>query len=256
MVRFGTASLALIARDGRVGVRVRDREAATRTRFLGLDSFPVDPTWRVAAAWMPAAVPRTLAIPTTLGTARAQPVRGTAVFVRDGRRHALVAVGERADRPAFVFADREYGVWMITRKPYPSDLCASQWQHIAPLIPPAKPGGRPRTADVRECLNAIFSVTRAGSDWRMLPHDLPPWGTAYSYFRRWQDDAGALWAGWEMIHDTLRERVRVAAGRARKKGAARVRRGEEGQRAQAAHPRRHAGAAARGRRPHGEYQRP
>jgi transposase len=97
---------------------------------------------------------------------------------------------------------------MIARKPYPSDLSDAQWQHIAPLIPPAKPGGRPRSVDIREVLNGILSITRGGNDWRMLPHDFPPWETVYYSFHRWQRDGT-----WETIHDTLRERVRVRAGR-------------------------------------------
>jgi putative transposase len=43
----------------------------------------------------------------------------------------------------------------MTRKPYPTDLTDAQWARIAPLIPPAKPGGRRRTVNVREVLNAI-----------------------------------------------------------------------------------------------------
>jgi putative transposase len=97
---------------------------------------------------------------------------------------------------------------MIARKPYPSDLTDAQWMRVAFLIPPAQPGGRPRTVDVREVLNAILYITRGGNDWRMLPHDFPPWQTAYYYFRRWQRDGT-----WERIHDTLREQVRTAAGR-------------------------------------------
>jgi len=81
----------------------------------------------------------------------------------------------------------------------------AQWQRIAPLIPPAKPGGRPRSVDVREVLNGILSITRGGNDWRMLPHDFPP---AYYYFRRWQQHGT-----WERIHDARREQVRTAAGR-------------------------------------------
>ncbi len=110
VVRFGTASLALIARDGRKGVRLRDSEAATRTQFRGLDYFPLDPTWRVEAAWVPAETARTLPIPTTLGASRERPVLGKAVFVRGGRRHELIAVGERADAISFVLADRTSGV--------------------------------------------------------------------------------------------------------------------------------------------------
>lgn len=42
------------------------------------------------------------------------------------------------------------------RKPYPSDLSDDEWARIAPLIPNARHGGRRRTTDVREVLNAIL----------------------------------------------------------------------------------------------------
>jgi transposase len=56
---------------------------------------------------------------------------------------------------------------------YPSDLTNEQWAILEPLIPPAKPGGRPRSVDMREVLNAIFYVDRTGCQWRALPHDFP-----------------------------------------------------------------------------------
>ncbi len=72
---------------------------------------------------------------------------------------------------------------------------------------PPNPAGVRAHAD-RELCNAIFSVTRAGGDWRMLPHDFPPWPTAYAYFRRWQRDGT-----WECALDALRGQVRRAARR-------------------------------------------
>jgi hypothetical protein len=36
---------------------------------------------------------------------------------------------------------------------YPSDLTDEEWAHVAPVIPPAKPGGNKRTVDVREVMN-------------------------------------------------------------------------------------------------------
>jgi len=63
----------------------------------------------------------------------------------------------------------------MNRKAYKSDLSEEQWQIIEPLIPPAKPGGHPRTVDLREVVNAIFYVLRTGCPWEMLPHDLPPY---------------------------------------------------------------------------------
>ena len=96
----------------------------------------------------------------------------------------------------------------MNREAYPSDLTDAQWEELAPLIPLAKPGGRPRTVDMREVINGILYVLRSGCTWRMMPHDLPPWSTAWGYFRRWRKDGT-----WERIHDALRPRVREAEGR-------------------------------------------
>ena len=96
----------------------------------------------------------------------------------------------------------------MTRPAYPTDLSDAEWEIVAPLIPPAKPGGRPRTADMREVLNAIFYLLRTGCAWRMLPHDLPLHQTVYEYFSQWRRDGT-----WQQINDTLRRDVRVAAGR-------------------------------------------
>jgi putative transposase len=96
----------------------------------------------------------------------------------------------------------------MSRNAYPSDLSDAQWAHLAPLLPPEQPGGRPRTVDLREVVNGILYRLREGCTWRALPHDLPPWGTVHMYFRQWRRDGT-----WQRVHDTLREQVRVAAGR-------------------------------------------
>ena len=96
----------------------------------------------------------------------------------------------------------------MNRKPYPSDLTDAQWEELAPLLPPAKPGGHPRTVEMREVINGILYVLRRGCPWRMMPHDLPPWGTAWGYFRRWRKDGA-----WQRIHEALPPRVREAEGR-------------------------------------------
>jgi len=92
----------------------------------------------------------------------------------------------------------------MIRKAYPTDLTDEQWARIAPLIPPAIPGGRRRTVDVREVVNAILYLTRTGCQWRALPHDFPPWGTVHYYKRRWRLDGT-----WQKVHDALREQVRL-----------------------------------------------
>jgi putative transposase len=96
----------------------------------------------------------------------------------------------------------------MDRKTYPSDLTDIEWLIVEPLIPLAKPGGRPREVNIREVLNAIFYLLRSGCAWRMLPHDFPPWQTVYGYFRAWRKDGI-----WEQINDALREAVRSQAGR-------------------------------------------
>jgi transposase len=67
---------------------------------------------------------------------------------------------------------------------YPSDLTDAEWALVAPMIRPAKPGGRPRRVDVREVLNAVFYVLSTGCQWHALPKDLPAKSTVWDYFSR------------------------------------------------------------------------
>ena len=139
----------------------------------------------------------------------------------------------------------------MKRLSYPTDLTDKEWAIIEPLIPPPRPGGRPRSADMREVLNAIFYVLRGGISWRMLPHDLPPWKTVYHYFRAWRIEGV-----WEDISEVLRERVRVQQGRdptpsaaiidsqsvrTTERGASRLRWRQEGKWAKEAHTGRYSG---------------
>ena len=91
---------------------------------------------------------------------------------------------------------------------YPTDLTDGQWRLIEPLLPKAKPGGRPRTTDLRQVVNGILYLVRAGCSWRMLPHDFGPWPTVYDYFRHYRRDGT-----WQRIHDHLHTQVRLEAGR-------------------------------------------
>jgi putative transposase len=103
----------------------------------------------------------------------------------------------------------------MSRTPYPTDLTDRQWKLIEPYVPPPKPGGRPVKYPRREVLNAILYQARNGCVWRALPHDLPSYRIAFHYFRAWQKDGT-----WDRIHDTLREKVRRAAGKNPKPTAA------------------------------------
>lgn len=122
---------------------------------------------------------------------------------------------------------------------YPSDLTDAAWRVVAPLLPSAKPGGRPRSVDLRRILNDLFYLVRSGCAWRCLLRDDGSWSTVYHYFRTWRN---AGW--WEQIHTHLRELARQRAGREATPSAAiieppvgqdlaaraaRVRRGQKGE---------------------------
>src|SRR5579863_1733907 len=94
------------------------------------------------------------------------------------------------------------------RKAYPSDLRDGEWAILAPLVPAVKPGGRPARHRRREIVNAILYVVRGGNQWRAMPHDLPPWQTAFYYFRSWRNDGTG-----ETIHSAVREQARKRLGR-------------------------------------------
>jgi putative transposase len=96
----------------------------------------------------------------------------------------------------------------MSHHPYPSDLTDEQWAILKPLLPPPRPGGRPRKVDLREVVNALFYRNRNGCTWRALPHDYPPWKTVYNYFEQWKRDGT-----WAILNDVLRRRVRQRAGR-------------------------------------------
>ena len=98
---------------------------------------------------------------------------------------------------------------MAERESYPTDLSDAEWQEIELLIPKPKTNrGRKRKHPLREILDAIFYLLRAGCAWRLLPHDFPPWKTVYHYFRLWRKDGT-----WEQINTALRIRLREADGR-------------------------------------------
>ena len=110
-VAFGSVHFILIDRDGRKGLRVRDRDAATRAGFVGIERFPVDPAWRIVADWVPLDPPFQLATSTVIGTLETHPAPGKAVFERDGQRCEVYPMLEApGDSQLFlVFADQTSG---------------------------------------------------------------------------------------------------------------------------------------------------
>src|SRR3954471_12584963 len=95
---------------------------------------------------------------------------------------------------------------------FPSDLTDAEWGRLGPLIPPAKPGGRPRQNDMRGAMDAILYLLRTGCPWRFLPRDgFPPRSTVYNIFRQFQRD-GVWEAIWAELRLGLREHL-CRAGR-------------------------------------------
>lgn len=95
------------------------------------------------------------------------------------------------------------------RRAYSSDLTDAEWALVLPLLPTRPRGGRPPTYARREMVNAVFYLLRTGCQWRMLPHDFPPWEAVYAFF-----DESKASGFWEQLNHTLRGQVRQQAGRA------------------------------------------
>jgi len=98
----------------------------------------------------------------------------------------------------------------INRKSYPSDLTESQWLIIEPLLP-----GYKTTTSKREIINGILYILRTGAPWRFLPEGFPPWRNVHDFFLRWSKKGI-----WEEVNDTLRESVRIRAGKKQEPSAA------------------------------------
>ena len=92
-------------------------------------------------------------------------------------------------------------------RPYDTDLTDSQFALLQPLLPQRKRTGRP-PADLREVLNGLFYLVRSGCQWRLLPHDFPPWSTVHTWYRRWRKDGT-----WDHVNEALAPQVRRQAGR-------------------------------------------
>ncbi len=95
------------------------------------------------------------------------------------------------------------------RKPYPTDVSDDEWAFVAPYLTLLDEDALQRRYPLREALNAVRWIVRAGAPWRLLPTNFPPWPTVYQQARRWLQ-AGCFEA---LVHD-LRLLLRLALGRA------------------------------------------
>ena len=96
----------------------------------------------------------------------------------------------------------------MNRKAYVSDVSDEEWAFVAPYLTLMVPEAPQRRHDLREVFNGLRFIVRGGLQWRLMPHDLPPWPVVYQQTRRWLD-AGVFEA---IVHD-LRTLLRIAQGR-------------------------------------------
>ena len=98
----------VIHRGDRFAVRVRDKDNPARTHFAGMKFYPIDPKFRVVAAWQPSDPPRKITIPTILGTSVDMPSPGTLEFSLLGKTYRLIPVLESPDSKELfiIFADQ------------------------------------------------------------------------------------------------------------------------------------------------------
>jgi transposase len=103
----------------------------------------------------------------------------------------------------------------MKRTPYPSDVSDDEWSFVAPYLTLMTEDAPQREHDLREVFNGLRWIVRTGAQWRMMPHDLPPWAAVYQQTQRW------LKAGcFEAIVDDLRSVLRLAQGRHEEPSAA------------------------------------
>ncbi len=68
---------------------------------------------------------------------------------------------------------------------YPSNLCDQEWSEIEHFFRRSDPRGAKSIHSKHTIVNAVLYVVKSGCQWRMLPHDFPPWQSVYDHYRRW-----------------------------------------------------------------------
>src|ERR1700687_5554951 len=110
-----------------------------------------------------------------------------------------------------MWTEQHRKIYQRGERRYPSDMTDGEWVRLEPLIPPAKPGGRPRETNMREAINAILYLLRTGCPWRYLPREgFPPRSTVYNIFRNLQREGTS---------EAISDEVDVAFGERMGRGA-------------------------------------
>ncbi len=142
LLELGALRLCLIDRGGRLAIRTWDTQSPARAEFDGIDHWPVDPAWRVAARLEPTPG-RTIEVPDVLGAIESEVSPGDLVFEVDGGAHRLQALpGGDAGELWLVFGDATNGDRDLRRRPLPLHRSArvrrrrSSWTSIVAYNPP------------------------------------------------------------------------------------------------------------------------
>jgi len=109
VLAYGSLRWFVIRRDERWALRLRDVEHPALAAFPGVDYFPVDSTWRVAAQLIPHPAPLTIPVPTVLGTVNQTPSPGILSFSLNGQEQRLMALGQKDKDISIIFADATSG---------------------------------------------------------------------------------------------------------------------------------------------------
>lgn len=97
----------------------------------------------------------------------------------------------------------------MERQKYKTDLTDLQWEIILKYeLDKRKGAGCPKKSELRELINGMNYVVYTGCQWRLIPHDLPPWHRVYYLFRKWKKDGT-----WFLLHQALHQEVREKAGK-------------------------------------------
>ena len=101
----GSLLLEVTSLNGENALRVRDTESPVPATLKSIDSFPLDPSWRIVADWVALDAPQGMTVDTTKSIATDVQVTHKAVFTRDGQKFELLATHGTAEAPQFVLRD-------------------------------------------------------------------------------------------------------------------------------------------------------
>ena len=101
----GTLLLEVTSLNGDNALRVRDTESPVPATLTDIDTFPLDPNWRIVADWVALEAPQGMTVDTTKSIATDVQVTHKAVFTLNDERIELLATHGTAAAPQFVLRD-------------------------------------------------------------------------------------------------------------------------------------------------------